>query len=150
MKRMEIGVSLLLALLFMLVIFSTAGMTYWSEATPGPSFFPLWISGIGIVLAGVVIWLSWSDPRERELDWPDLQGTIRVGLIYLATWLVVASALYIGFLVSATLFCLVFLLGLMRAKLLPSLITTIIIIAILRILFVGVLDLQLPKGPLGF
>lgn len=150
MKQLEIGVSVALAFLFLLVILSTAHLSYWSEATPGARFFPLWISLLGILLAGFVAWLAWKNPKQRSIDWPDREGAIRIGLIYLSVWFVVLSAPYLGFLTSATIFCLVFLLGLMRARVVPSIITTVVVIAIVRVLFVGVLDVQLPTGPFGF
>ncbi|MCJ8521435.1 hypothetical protein ABID21_004523 [Pseudorhizobium tarimense] len=150
MKRLEVGVGLFKLLLLGFVVASTAGLSYWQDGTPGPRFFPIWVAAVGGIAALHLIYMAWADTREREVDWPDMSGAIRGILIYVFLWGVVLLAPYIGFITAAGLFSLFFLIPLMRVRLLPSLLTTVVIVTLLHVLFIRLLELQLPIGPLGF
>lgn len=150
MKRLEIGVGLANLLLFALVVLSTAALSYWKDGAPGARFFPVWVAVVGAIAAIHLIYIAWIDTRDRKVDWPDLNGAIRGIFIYGCLWGVVLAAPRFGFVTAAGTFSLLFLIALMRMRLLPSLLTTAIIAMLLHVLFIKLLELQLPVGSLGF
>jgi hypothetical protein len=135
--------------LFMLVValgilLGTSGLRFWDGFTPGPRFFPGWLAGLGVVLAlGLLITQSrGTDAAEMEL--PTLRGVIVVGKTMAGLVALALLAQPLGMVPALALFALFMLLGVLRAPLLPSLLTTTIIAGGIEGIFVRWLAVPLP------
>jgi hypothetical protein len=124
-------------------------LSYWSGFAPGPAFAPYWVAGAGAFLALVLLVQAKLSPSGQKPDWPDRFGGVRVLLTTAGLWMIVALSPYLGFIPSAVIFMLFLLLGILRKRLAPSLITVLITTALLYGVFVWWLKVALPTGPLG-
>lgn len=130
-------------------VFSLSGNDYWRGFAPGPSFVPLWIAGLGALIACVLIVQSIRRPPadEPNVSFFDLKqvgfvALLLVGLIALMPWL--------GMLLGEAIVMLAILLIMQRRPLLPSLLTTAITIALIYGVFGAWLGVDFPPGILGF
>jgi hypothetical protein len=149
MRRLDIITSIVMLGLSAIVIAAMSGYAYWSDYAPGPAFMPYLVAGSGILLS-LLLLLSALRGDEEPADWPDAIGARRV--LYTAAGLVlfVAALPFLGFALSGIAFMLVLLLGVLRRRLVPSLATTALTVALIQGIFVQWLSVRLPTGPWGF
>lgn len=149
MRRLELATAGLVVLLSVWMILSMTSHNYWVRTVPGPAFLPIWIS---VVAAGFAIALGFKAWRKPDTDagFPQRANLIRIVVIYAALWAVVLLSHVIGFVVASTLFLLFALVAVFRRPLMPSLITTSIIAAMVHFMFNLWLDVRLPTGIVGF
>jgi putative tricarboxylic transport membrane protein len=106
MKRQNAGVwAGIVLLLFAFVIFGQAlSLKYYTKFGPGPGLFPLWLSGILIILSIIYIWhslkkeiipLSNIIPKGRE------RGNILAVLGSILLFMLIVN--FTGFIVASTL-----------------------------------------------
>ncbi len=149
MRRLDIATAVIMLGLSAVVIAGLSGYAFWSDYAPGPAFAPYLIAGSGILLSLILLVAALRGDEERA-DWPDAVGGRRV--LYTAVGLVlfVAALPYLGLAVSGVAFMLVLLLVVLRRRVVPSLVTTAITVAMVQGIFVQWLNVRLPTGPWGF
>lgn len=150
MRGLELIVGAIMIGVFAVMIISTAGLVYWQAQTPGPAFAPFWVAVVGIGLCLLMAGESWSTQKARSVAWPSRPGAIRLVLIAISLWAVIFLAPIVGFVAAAGLFCLVFTTVIMQSPWIPGLVTTFIVVALLKFVFVMSLDVELPVGAIGF
>jgi putative tricarboxylic transport membrane protein len=126
-----------------------SGYAYWSDYAPGPAFAPYLIAGSGIVLSLILLVTALRGDGEPA-DWPDAVGGRRVLYTAIGLVLFVAALPYLGFAAAGIAFMLALLLLVLRRRLVPSLATTAITVAMVQGIFVQWLNVRLPTGPWGF
>jgi hypothetical protein len=131
------------------IFLDTRHLTYWSETTPGPGFFPYWL-----VLAGVAVFLlqlseAWRAGREVTLDWPDRSALFRALATYGGLVAFAALTPVLGMIVSIVLFVVFLLIVILRQPVWPSLLATTITIGLIYMIFVRWLGIALPTSSLG-
>jgi putative tricarboxylic transport membrane protein len=149
MKRLDIAAALILLALSGLVAAGTSHLPYWSDFAPGPAFASMWVAGT-VALIAVLLLARALRAEPEPADWPDRDGAGRVLLTLAALWLLAALLPWLGFVAAATLFLLAMLLVVQRRRLGPSLLATFITVAGAQAIFGLWLQIDLPKGPLGF
>ena len=132
-----------------IVIAGMSGYAYWSDYAPGPAFAPYLIAGSGIVLSLILLVTALRGDGEPA-DWPDAVGGRRVLYTAIGLVLFVAALPYLGFAAAGVAFMLALLLLVLRRRLVPSLATTAITVAMVQGIFVQWLNVRLPIGPWGF
>ncbi len=149
MRRLDIATAVIMLGLSAIVIAGMSGYAYWLDYAPGPAFAPYLIAGCGILLS--LLLLVTALRRDREpAPWPDAVGRSRVLYTTIGLVLFVAALPFLGFVVSGVVFMLVLLLVVLRRKVVPSLATTAITVAMIQGIFVQWLSVKLPTGPWGF
>lgn len=130
-------------------VFATgSGYAYWSPSGPGPGFFPVWYGGLMIALSLALIVsriLRGITPGEA-VDWP---GIGRAMFTWAAFVVATLSMPYVGFVIAFTLFCFVLIKGVFQRPVLQAIIASVAISAAFHIIFVILLQVDLPAGPLG-
>jgi putative tricarboxylic transport membrane protein len=149
LRRLDIVAALILLGLSALVAFETWDLPYWSTFAPGPAFASLWVAAAG-ALIGAVLLVQALRSGDEPADWPDRTGARQVVLGIAALWLLFASLPFLGTVVGGLVFMLLFLLGIARRPLLPSLAASVLTVALIESVFVLWLDISLPTGVLGF
>lgn len=139
----------LLAALGTYIISRATTWDYMTTNGPGPGFFPLWY-GICIVVLSLGLVGSAFVKRSSETHEPiDWRGVGRA----IVTWLafVIATALMpiLGFVIAFTLLCLCLIHMVFRQPLVRSIVASVAITAVFKLIFVILLQLDLPVGALG-
>lgn len=126
------------------VMIGTAGLAFWDGFTPGARFFPSILSAAAVILSLALLATQRRGTDAGRPELPDAPGARRVlaalaGLTALALLVPV-----VGLLPAAGLFMLFLLLLVLRAALLPSLLTTAILLVGIEVIFVRWLAVPLP------
>ncbi|WP_338448248.1 tripartite tricarboxylate transporter TctB family protein [Niallia oryzisoli] len=131
-----------------LLIFSTVffilsfQFSYLSDAGPGPGFFPIWLSGLLILLSVIYISESYQKRNESEEKWPEKAELINILLLLIALFAFVLLFLLFGFFVAC--FAFLFVLFFKGYKWYTNLIMSAGITFILYFLFNDLLGVLLP------
>lgn len=149
MRKLDIAAALFLIGLSALIVLETRDLPYWAGFTPGPAFATFWVSGTG-ALIGIVLLIQGLVSERRPVEWPDRVGVRQVLLCIAALWLLLAALPWLGTVLSGLLFMLVFLLGIARRPLVPSLFTSVLTVGIIEAVFGLWLHIDLPEGMVGF
>jgi putative tricarboxylic transport membrane protein len=131
------------------VLVGTRELPYWTDFTPGPAFLPRWIAGAGVLLSVILLLQAWRAGGAARPEWPEKAGAIRVLLTTGGLILCVPLAPYLGLVVTTVLFMLGMMVGILRRRILPSLITAVGTGGLIYVVFVWWLKVALPAGPLG-
>lgn len=139
--------------LFMIVaslatIMGTADLAVWDGFTPGARFFPLIVGGAGLVLAALLLWQQWRGIDTERAETPDSGALVRVGLTVAALVALAAGAPIVGLLPMLAVFVMFMLLAVLRQRLFPSCVTTVVIVGGVHLVFVRWLSVSLP-APFG-
>jgi hypothetical protein len=131
------------------IFIDTRHLTYWSDTTPGPGFFPYWV-----ILAGVALFLlqlseAWRAGGEVTVEWPDRPALIRATATYGGLVALAALTPVLGMILSIVLFVMFLLFVILRQPLWPSLVATTITIGLIYVIFVRWLGTALPTSALG-
>ncbi|MBA4422318.1 MAG: tripartite tricarboxylate transporter TctB family protein [Syntrophus sp. (in: bacteria)] len=148
-SSLDIVPALVMIVLSLITAFGVSSLDYWSQYTPGPAFAPYWIAAAGLVLSILLLVQTKLSNSCEKPDWPGRSGTIRILMTSFGLVLILILSSYIGMITATLIFILYLLLGILRRKLVPSLITTLITVALIYGVFVGWLRVSLPKGPFG-
>jgi len=150
MRRADIVTGLLMIGLAAFVIWATAGLAYWRRLVPGPGFMPYWVSLAAGLMGVWLVLMAALRPSEGHIDWPEPRPALRMVVVFALLCLVPIVSPTLGFLSAAVLFLLVSMLFVLRKPLVPSLLTTVVIAAMVHFLFNRWLNVRLPTGPFGF
>ena len=152
MSRADIGIGLLLAVAYLILVWQSTFFPYGSEFAPGPGFLPLWLALVGTLLSLLIAFNAWRSRRQPAFspDLGDRSGLVRVAAAVLGLLAMMQLIPLLG-LVLAVLVYLVFLTLVVQRLRWPvalgtSLGTVLFIIAVFQ-RFLGV---PFPEGPLGF
>jgi putative tricarboxylic transport membrane protein len=141
-----------LGLSFWLIIESFK-FDYMTTYTPGPGFHPFWL---GVCLGLLSLFLIFDTFRrkdrkgDQEKRLPGKKSLLRVALILLFTAGFALSMTTLGFVLTVTVFVFVILFVLERYTLFRSIFYGIIMSGAVFLIFRYWLDVDLPKGWLGF
>ncbi|CAH1650163.1 Putative tricarboxylic transport membrane protein [Hyphomicrobiales bacterium] len=139
----------LLAALGTYIISKASTWDYMTTNGPGPGFFPLWY-GICIVvlslgLVGCALFRGVGEAHE-PIDW---RGVGRAIVTWLAFVVATAFMPYLGFVIAFTLLCFCLIHVVFRQSLLRAIVASVAITAVFKLIFVVLLQLDLPIGALG-
>jgi putative tricarboxylic transport membrane protein len=133
------------------VIVASSRFTYSSEEGPGPGFLPLWLGIAIFALAVGLIISSQRDPAprisEQRHSW---SGETRAVSAWLGLMGAIFLSPFVGFTPSLMLMAVFIIACLERRSLWTALLAALGIGIGFHLLFVVVLGLSLPTGPLGF
>jgi hypothetical protein len=154
MKRADPIVGLVLAAGFAACLWDATTFKYGTQFAPGPGFAPVWLSAIGVVLSLLVAMHAFSARRSGDgaaEDAPlDRRGLVQVAATLAGLVVMVAITDWLG-LVSAMLLFLLFLtLVIQRMSLVTAVASSVGTVLFVYIVFVRLLDVPIPSGPLGF
>ncbi len=151
LNKSELVAAGLLIALGVSIVQQARDWVYVTPDGPGPGFFPLWIGSAIIALATVVVlrhlFAVFRQQPVAKINW---KGTRRVLLGW--TGLAVSIALLepAGFVVSFLLLVLFLVMVIYRRSFIAALCVGLGATAGFWILFVKLLQVQLPAGPWGF
>lgn len=126
---------------------------YMTMYTPGPGFHPFWL---GICLGLLSLYLLFDTFRRRDTKeegqsyLPGKKGLIRVGLILLITAVLALLMTRLGFILSSFLFIVLTLFILEKFKIIKSIAYGAVMSGAIFLIFRYWLEVDLPKGWLGF
>jgi putative tricarboxylic transport membrane protein len=150
LKKVDIAAALVLIALSAVVVVDTWDLPYWTTFAPGPSFASVWVSAAGALIGTVLLIQALRTRDDQPAGWPDRGGARRVVLCIGALWLFLLILPFLGTVLSGLAFMLIFLLGIVRRPLAPSLFTSVLTVALIEAVFVLWLRIDLPGGVLGF
>jgi hypothetical protein len=143
-----VAVGLCIFVFAALIFYQSFDFSYYSEFGPGPGFFPLWLSGLLMVLSAVHIWHSLKKnpvffkdvlPKSRELK---ILGKIAASVI-----LFVVIVPVTGFTLASTL--ILFLLFYPELKWYTALGASVATTAVVFVTFQVLLHIPLPVSAIG-
>lgn len=147
---MKVLFSLLILVTSICSFFTAIGYQFWADGRPGAGFFPVLISGALIILT---IINTMIDFRKNKLendeitdDYFELKDMIVVGVMILV-YMVIFSLL--GYIVSTLLFILCTLFYLRPKFKIQNILVSIVLVAIIYVVFDYTLSTGLPTGILS-
>jgi putative tricarboxylic transport membrane protein len=151
LNKSELITAFLLIALGVYVAWEAWEWPYMTKDGPGPGFFPLWIGALLIALSVLLIALQVADAGAgRPVERTKWAGT-RYVLIGWAALMAAAGLLEpAGFVVSYTLLCAFLIRVVFQQSWFATLAVSLVSAGAFWYLFVQVLKLRLPAGPLGF
>ncbi len=123
---------------------NTTNLVFWDRSGPGPSWLPFTLAGILLLLSLPLIFSrSRTEPGQLGASPP---GTVKFVVLVLAlAW----AFPIVGGLLSLALFVVVEMIWVERQRLLTSLVAAVVCTVIVWAVFVSLLGIPLPPGPLG-
>ena len=149
MRTVDIVSAIVMLALSAAVFFGTLGLDYWAEFAPGSAFAPVWVAVAGAVLGALLLVSALKRTDDEPHGFPDRTGMFRVVSVAAALWAFVVVVPLLGFIGTGALFSLLLLLVIERRPLVPSLLTTAVVIGLVYGVFVAWLGISLPQGVLG-
>ncbi len=150
MKRLDYAVAAAMLLLAALVLYGTRGLPVWDEYAPGSRLMPVLVAGASVLLALMLVVATWRQVDDQAVDWPDRGGAARVIATMAGLAAIIVLTPWLGLIPAAALFVLFQLVAILRHRLVPSVLTTLVVGLLLHSVFTLWLDLRLPKGVVGF
>ena len=156
MTRADICIGLLLAAGFGAVLWEGASFQYGTEFAPGPGFAPVWLSAIGIGLSLLIAWHALrAKPRPEDATAEassklDRAGLVRVGASLAGLLVMLAMVAWLGLVPSILVFLLFLTLCVQRLSVLTAIGASVGTVCFVYVIFVVLLDVPIPSGPLGF
>ena len=156
MTRADVFAGLLLAAGFGAVLWEASSFQYGTEFAPGPGFAPVWLSAIGIALALLIAFNAFNATRHREpstaepAERLDRPGLARVGATLVGLVAMIALASWLGLIPAILLFLLLLTLYVQRLSIFAGIAASVGTVVFVYIVFVRLLDVPIPRGPLGF
>jgi putative tricarboxylic transport membrane protein len=156
MTRADLFAGLLLAVVFSACLWEASSFQYGTEFAPGPGFAPVWLSAIGIALSLLIALSAFKATRhpERSTDERpeplDKAGLIRVIATFAGLAAMLAIASWLGLVPSILAFLLFLTLYVQRLSVLTGIGASVGTVFFVYVVFVLLLDVPIPRGPLGF
>ena len=126
---------------------------YMTTYTPGPGFHPFWL---GICLGVLSLFLIFDTVRREDTEeekksyLPGKKSLIRVGLILLITALLAFLMTPLGFVLSVFVFVVMILFILEKYNIFKSILYSALLSGVVFVVFRYWLEVDLPRGWLGF
>lgn len=154
MGRADIFAGLLLAAGFALALWEASSFQYGTEFAPGPGFAPVWLSAIGVAVSLLIALNAFkgarNPARKEDAGVKHAPALVRVAATLAGLVAMVIIADWLG-LVSAILLFLLFLtLGVLRLHTLTAIGASAGTALFVYVVFVRLLEVPVPSGPLGF
>jgi putative tricarboxylic transport membrane protein len=150
-NKSELVAAGLLIALGMVIVWQAKGWVYLTTDGPGPGFFPMWTGGAIIVLAAVVALRHCYDVlKQLPVEKTNWKGASRVFLAWSGLTISIILLGPLGFVASFLLLVLFFVMVIYRKSLLAALSVGVGAALGFWVLFVVLLQVQLPAGPWGF
>jgi putative tricarboxylic transport membrane protein len=146
MRLTEAVPAIFMIVLASAILLGTSGLSYWAGTTPGTRFLPVWLAGAGLVL-GVLVALA-RGGAGGDLELPDRSGALRVGLTLAAMAALPFATPVVGMVPAVAALMAFLLLVVLRQRLVPSLVTTVVTALGVELIFVQWLAVPLPRGAL--
>lgn len=148
--RSEIIVSIVVFIVALIFLIQSLRLPYISEIGPGPGFFPLWLSGILLIVSCVYIFQSIRKTnKNQDFKWlPDSQVLKRILYILGCMVLFVLLIFFLGFVLTSTTF--LFLLLFREYRWIKSFVISITVSLILFWVFGTMLNVALPVNVFGW
>ena len=156
MTRADIFAGLLLAAAFSVCLWEASSFQYGTEFAPGPGFAPVWLSAIGILLSLAIALQAFQAMRHPERstgegsDALDKSGLRRVGTSLAGLVAMLAIVPWLGLVLSILVFLLFLTLYVQRLSVLTAIAASAGTVFFVYVVFVRLLDVPIPAGPLGF
>lgn len=151
LNKSELIAAGLLITLGVAIMWQAKNWVYLTTDGPGPGFFPMWTGGAIIVLAAVVALRHIYDVFKRQpVDKANWNGASRVFLAWAGLAVSIALLQPLGFVVSFLLLTLFYVMVIYRKSLVAALSVGVGAALGFWVLFVVLLQVQLPAGPWGF
>lgn len=145
------AVAIAVMLTALVALLGTGDLPYFLvDEVPGPAFLPLLIGGVAMLLGAVLLIQSLRGGEDDELDWPGKAGARRIVLCAVALITLAAAAPFLGLVPGFVLFLLFMLLVVERRAFWPSVLTTVMTMALVEGVFIQWLGISVPYGPFGF
>jgi hypothetical protein len=148
MRRIELATALIMLVISGMVLVESRQLAFWSDFSPGSAFMPVLVAAAGAGLAVLLGLQAWRGP-DRQADLPTAAGLGRVLLTMAALWAIMALTPVLGLMTPVAIFIAFMLLAVLRRPLGPSLITTALTLGLIWGVFVGWLNIAVPRGPFG-
>lgn len=148
MRKLEMVPALFMVAASSAVIMGTNELSVWDGFTPGARFFPIFVGGIGLLLAALLLWQQWRGADTGTVDRPDRDALIRVLLTVSGLVALAAGVPLVGLVPMLAVFALFILLVVLRQSVLPSIVTMVVIAGGVHVVFVWLLGVPLP-APFG-
>jgi putative tricarboxylic transport membrane protein len=154
MKRADVVGGVLLVLGFAAALWEATTFQYRTEFAPGPGFAPVWISVLGILIGLAIAASAWHGSRSgfeaAAHEAPNRAGIARVVATLLGLLAMMAAVPWIGFVAAIFVFLLFLTLAVQRLRLWAALGASVGTVLFVYIVFVRLLEVPIPAGPLGF
>jgi hypothetical protein len=156
MSRADVFAGLLLAAGFSASLWEASSFQYGTEFAPGPGFAPVWLSAIGIALSLLIALNAFNATRRPRhsksegSDRLDRAGLLRVGATLAGFVAMLAIAPWLGLVPSILIFLLFLTLYVQRLSVLTGIGASSATVLFVYVVFVRLLDVPIPRGPLGF
>lgn len=151
MRRLDMIIAIAVMLAAVIALVGTSDLPYFlSDEVPGPAFMPLLVGIVALVLGAVLFIQALRGDEDDELNWPGRSGFRRIILCVLALIALMAAAPYVGLVPGFVIFLLFMLLVVERRAFWPSMLTTLVTMALVEGVFVQWLRVSVPYGPFGF
>ena len=151
LNKSELVAAGLLILLGISIVRQAARWVYLTPDGPGPGFFPLWIGGAIIVLAAIVAFRHiYQVARQQPVARADWKGSARVLIGWAGLSVSIALLQPLGFTLSFLLLVFFLVMVIFRRSFIAALSVGVGAALGFWLLFVKLLQVQLPAGPLGF
>ena len=155
MTRADVFAGLLLAAGFGACVWEASTFQYGTEFAPGPGFAPVWLSAIGIVLSLLIALNAFNAVRRSALATEEGSDLDRAGLLRVAATLaglivMLAIESWLGLVPSIFVFLLFLTLYVQRLSVLTAIGASAGTVFFVYVVFVLLLDVPIPRGPLGF
>lgn len=156
MTRADVFAGLLLAAGFGAALWEASSFQYGTEFAPGPGFAPVWLSAIGIALSLLIAFHGFRAARHPERstdkgpDALDRTGLLRVGAALAGLVAMLAIAPWLGLVPSIFVFLLFLTLYVQRLSIVTGISASAATVFFVYVIFVRLLDVPIPSGPLGF
>lgn len=115
---------------------------------PGAGMFPMIVTSAALFL--MLLFVLQGSTRAVTASWPDADGRRRILLTVLATSLIPTLSGYLGLLTASMLLIAFVLFGVLRAKVIPSLVTLFLTGGLAYMIFFRLLINPMPRGPWGY
>ena len=154
MTRADLYGGLLLAAFFAAALWEASTFQYGTEFSPGPGFAPVWLSAIGLcvsVLIAVHGLRAMRSGEGAEEKAPSLEkpGLVRIGLTLLGLAAMVLLVEPVGPVLAILLYLLFLTVIVQRHSLVVAVGTSVGTVVFVYLVFVYLLEVPIPKGPLG-
>lgn len=149
MKRLEQISAVCIILLAAAAIFGTSELAFLRGTAPGPRFMPLAVAAVSALLAALLFLDAARRPDDTPVEWPDREGRIRVALTAVAIVAFIAASPWLGLVVGSAVFVLVYLLTVLRRRIVPSVATAVVTALLIQGIFVSWLGTTLPRSVFG-